>query len=259
MNDGANEYLQPGSIKCWYVNEAERERIAKTGKLFGEYSTSEYFSVVERIDNSFMRGYLGRTDSPYPWLYNWNAPLTYFIDYRARKHVYFTFDHIVLYQLVELIAGADGNKPLEFVLKRIDNKRFSKPNTAFMIMPFHSQELNGFYTSAIKPFLKSRCQTDIYRADDFRNNDIIVETIYRLIEESEVIIADTTFENKNAFYELGYASAKEKEIITIQNKNIEKRLFFDRAHIRSILYDPDDLESFFFDLEATITSIRSRQ
>lgn len=127
-----------------------------------------------------------------------------------------------------------------------------------MIMPFHHTDTDHFYLQRIKPLLMEKLDVDIYRADDFRNNDIIIETIYSLIEESEIIIADTTYENKNAFYELGYASAINKEIIRVQNKLAGQPLFFNRAHIRSILYDPAEQGVFQFDLLSTIETIRQK-
>ena len=148
--------------------------------------------------------------------------------------------------------------PLRFILKRIDDNKYFKKDQAFMIMPFHNPVLDKIYFDSIRPFLKDQLNITIYRADDFRDNDIIIETIYKLIEESEFIIADTTKENKNCFYELGYASAIGKEIIIIQNKTEEQKLFFDRAHIRAIMYDSDDVSTFQFDLKSTIESIRGR-
>jgi len=127
-----------------------------------------------------------------------------------------------------------------------------------MIMPFHKNDIGKFYFENIKPFLVDNMKIDIYRADDFKDNDIIVHTIYKLIEESEFIIADTTHENKNVFYEIGYASAIGKEIIIIQNRKTEQKLFFDRAHIRAIMYEPNDIETFHFELKSTIESIRDR-
>lgn len=242
-------------IECWYVDESTRNQAMKNQKPFCENSsTSEYFKITKRLDNSFIEGYLGRKDAEFNFFDNTISTLTYFIDYDNRKKIYFTFDKVSLYQVMEIIP----EKPLRFIMKRIDNLKAFKKNQAFMIMPFHSDKLDKFYNDNIKSFLKDKMSIDIYRADDFRDNDIIVQTIYTLIEESEFIIADTTLENKNSFYELGYASAIGKEIITIQNKPTEQKLFFDRAHIRAILYDPKDIKSFIFDLESTIKSIRDR-
>jgi len=242
-------------LPCWYVDEAERLESIKHQKQFCDHNTSEYFYLANRIDNTFIEGYIGRADYESTFLERINSVLTYFDAYNKRKPIYFTFDKITLYQVVEILP----ENPLRFILKRIDNIKPFKKNQAFMIMPFRKKELGKLYFNQIKPFLKNNLQIEIVRADDFRDNDIIIQTIYTLIEESEFIIADTTFENKNSFYELGYASALGKEIITIQNRNAKQKLFFDRAHIRAILYDLNDMETFYFDLESTIKSIRARQ
>lgn len=242
-------------LPCWYISDKDRIDAIKNRKPFSEsYKASEYFKISKRIDSIHIEGFLGRYDQGYTFHDEMETQFTYFSDYKSRQKIYLTFDKISLYQVLEIFP----EKPLKFILKRIDNLKNFKANQAFMIMPFHKEDLDKFYFDHIKPYLKDSLNIDIYRADDFRDNDIIVQTIYNLIEESEFVIADTTLDNKNAFYELGYASAIGKEIITIQDKAAEQRLFFDRAHIRTILYDNSDIETFHFDLSATIKSIRDR-
>ena len=182
------------------------------------------------------------------------SELEYFISYRERKKVYFTFDKIALYEVIEIIP----ENPLRLILRRVNDNKSFKNNQAFMIMPFHNESLDKLFFKNILPFLKDNLGITIYRADDFRDNDIIIETIHKVIEESEFIIAETTKDNKNSFYELGYASAMGKEIIMIQDKSEEQKLFFDRAHIRTIMYDINNIETFHFDLKSTIASIRNR-
>ncbi|HRI31833.1 MAG TPA: hypothetical protein PLQ21_09900, partial [Candidatus Kapabacteria bacterium] len=89
-------------------------------------------------------------------------------------------------------------------------------------------------------------------------NDIIVETIYNQIEISEFIICETTYDNKNVFYELGYASALNKEILTIQNEKISNNFFFDRAHIRTITYNLDEIDIFHDRLRKSVIAIRDK-
>lgn len=243
-------------LPCWYVSDKDRIDSIKNQKPFSEpINPYSYFKISNRIDSTNIEGYLGRYDQLYTFHDEILTQFTYFSDYKSRKKIHFTFDSVSLYQVLEIFP----EKPLKFILKRIDNLKNFKSNQAFMIMPFHKANLDKFYFDNIKTFIKNKLNIDIYRADDFRDNDIIVQTIYTLIEESEFIIADITIENKNAFYELGYASAIGKEIITIQDKTIEQRLFFDRAHIRTIMYDTTDIETFQFDLSAHIKSIRDRQ
>lgn len=252
-----DHYEAPSNIlTCWHINEEERSLAIKNQKPFkNSQSSTDYFKITKRIDSDFIEGHLGRHDMDLSFH---NSPdfgsYTYFMDYKSRKKVYFTFDNIALYEVIEIIP----DKPLRFILKRIENHKTFKKNQAFMIMPFHNESLDKMYFDNIRPFLKDELGITIYRADDFRNNDIIIDTIYKLIEESEFIIAETTIENKNSFYELGYAAAMGKEIIITQNKKEEQKLFFDRAHIRAIMYDVDDVETFKFDLKSTISAIRSR-
>jgi len=246
----------PDVLPCWYVTEEKRVSALKDKKPFSDrYAASEYFKITKRIDTTFIEGHLGTYNHNMTFHDNYNfGNDNFFTDYKERKKVYFTFDKIALYQVMEIIP----ENPLRFILKRIDDNKYFKKDQAFMIMPFHNPVLDKIYFDSIRPFLKDQLNITIYRADDFRDNDIIIETIYKLIEESEFIIADTTKENKNCFYELGYASAIGKEIIIIQNKTEEQKLFFDRAHIRAIMYDSDDVSTFQFDLKSTIESIRGR-
>jgi hypothetical protein len=244
-----------GYFRCWYVEEDEVLRAKVTGAPFAENKpTDDYFQLTNRIDEIFIQGHIARKNKDFSRLTDILEQYTYLINYIERKKVYFTFDHITLFELQELYTSYPN--PIVFTLKRIDIFKSTKTNQAFMIMPFHQELLDNLYITHIKPLLKKEFGIEIFRADDFRDNDIIIETIYRLIKESELIIADTTIPNKNAFYELGYASCLGKEIITIQNKK-EQKLFFDRAHIRSIFYDVDP-EPFLFELKSTIQAISSR-
>lgn len=249
-------YEQPkNTLPCWWVEDSERRSALKQQRKFHEtYPANCYFHIENRIDNFFLEGFLGRVEDKEAFLSRPQNNIIFFRDYENRQPVYFTFDQVNLYQLVEYFH----EDPIRFILKRIDNPKVIKHNQAFMIMPFHDEQLELFYKNHLRDYLKRELRIEVYRADDFRDNDIIIETIYKLIEESEFIIAETTLNNKNAFYELGYASALNKEIITVQNKNVEQKLFFDRTHIRSILYNPNDTATFQFDLKSTIESIRNR-
>lgn len=244
------------AMPLWSINEREKREANHNGQPYVTSQTSNYYDIVNRVDSQFIEIKIGRTDQAEPYHTDTRATnYTYIGDYYKREKVYFTFDRITLYELVEIYPAHP--EPIRFMLKRLDNNQFTFKGQAFMIMPF-SKALDRFYSLVIKSYLKEKHEINIYRADDFRDNDIIVETIYRQIEECEFIVADTTLENKNAFYELGYAAAMRKEIITIQDSSV-RQLFFDRNHIRCIFYDPKEIDKFQFDLSSTIQSIRSRQ
>lgn len=249
-------YVKPDDCsEIWYIDESERSNGIKNNKPFLEqFKTGLYFKLVERIDNKFIQGYIGDDNQSLAYIDETHMYLTFIRDYYERKKVYFTFDKVTLYRLIEI----HREKPLRFNLQREEIMERHINNQFFMIMPFGDQKLNEIYKEQLKSFIENKIKGKIFRADDFRNNDIIIDTIYKCIQESEIIIAEISENNKNVFYELGYASAKGKEIIMIQNRNKSEKLFFDRAHIRTIFYDLNNFDEFLFDLESTIAGIRAR-
>jgi len=244
-----------GVLKTWYVDEEEKNKATLGCRPFcNSIMADSYFKITERIDSQFIEGYLGHPRIDTYFFTEIQREFTYFDDYVARKKIYFTFDQISLFQVIQIYP----ENPVRLIMKQLDSIPVFKPNTAFMLMPFHNSVLNDFYKTRIQPFLKDKFGISIYRADDFTNNDIIIETIYSQIDQSEFIIADITEPNKNVFYELGYAAAKGKEIITLLQK-VGEFNFFDRNHIRSIVYDFNEIEKFYTELQGTIQSIRLRQ
>lgn len=249
-------YEQPSDVMlCWFVSEEDVLNSIRKGEPFPYFEPTEYFKRLSWIGSDHIEGYLGHNELHISFHDSIHTSYIYFKDYAQRKNVYLTFDRVALYKVVSIFP--EKSNPLRFILKQVTNRNHKK-DQAFMIMPFGESTLNELYKDQLKPFLKKELLMDIYRADDFSDNDVIVDTIYRYIEESEFVIADTTYSNKNAFYELGYAAALGTEIIIIQNKEVEQNLFFDRAHIRAILYEPKNLEPFFLELKNTISGIRQR-
>lgn len=250
------KFTRPDNVlELWYVDEAERNKAITSRKPFCEpYKTDTYFRIVKRIDSSFIEGFIGHKDYLLEFFAEMPTHYSYFSDYLSRRKIYFSFDKITLFQVTEIIK----DNPLRLILKRLDTLPTFEANTAFMIMPFKDDKLNEFYENNIRKHLKDTMNIDVYTAANFTDNDIIIETIYKRIEQSEFIIAETTKDNKNVFYELGYAVAKEREVITIQNEE-EKTFFFDRAHVRSITYSVENLARFKENLIATINTIRSRK
>lgn len=243
-----------GTFPCWVISDRDRLNSLKQNKPFHDYRPSCYFKITKQLDNNFIEGFLGHHSYNGNFHDNFANDYTYFDEYQKRLDVYFSFDRVTLYRLITI----HPTSPLTFILKRVDSPKSIKPNKAFMIMPFKYDDLNEFYERHIKGFLLKEMQIQIFRADDFNGNDIIVETIYNQIDEAEFIIADTSFQNKNVFYEFGYAAAKEKEIITIQNTDIDESLFFDRVHIRAVLYSLKNIPDFQRQLKNTINAIRDK-
>lgn len=242
-----------GTIPCWVVSDEARINALKNRTPFQDCRPHAYFKPTKRLDNNFIQGNLQSSmESDFHRIIS--TGITYFENYQRRKPIFFTLDRVTLYRLVEIIP----TNPLTFILKRIDEPQSIIRDKAFMIMPFGDPELNRFYLENVKSFLKNELNIDIYRADDFDGNDIIIDTIYKQIEESEFIITETSESNKNVFYEFGWAASRDKEIITIQNEKIEKQLFFDRVHIRAIFYSFDRIEEFQENLKNTIVAIQKK-
>lgn len=243
-----------GDFPCWTFDPRNLQEFLKNKDYLAATRPTCYFKLTQRIDENFIAGYLGHTTYKGRYHDAITDSYSYFVDFKARRPVYFTFDKVTLYRLTEI----HPSDPLTFIFKRIDSPQTIKTNQAFMIMPFKDKSLNTLYTKHIRDYLLKEMSIKIFRSDDFNGNDIIVETIYKQIDESEFIIADTSHPNKNVFYEFGYAAAKEKEIITIQNTAIDKSLFFDRGHIRAVLYSPKNIPDLQRQLKNTIIAIRDK-
>jgi hypothetical protein len=245
--------IPTGTLPCWVISDSDRLNSIQKKQQFSDCFPSCYFKFTKRLDNNYIQGELGHRYEGFHKSINSNS-YDYIQEYKRRKDVYFSFDRITLYKLMETIPA----NHLTIILKRIDNPKSIISNHAFMIMPFKFDKLNEFYKTNIRDYLKTELQISVFRADDFNNNDIIIYTIYNQIEKSEFIITDTSYVNKNVFFEFGYAAAKDKEIITIQNTNIEQNLFFDRAHIRAIFYSLDNIPEFQERLKNTIKAISDK-
>ena len=245
-----------GTFPCWVISDYERIKSLKKNEPFYDYSPSCYFKPIQRINNNFLIGNLGHDSYNGEFHCDILRSYSYFEDYLKRQPVYFSFDRITLYRLIEIQPA----QPLNFILKRIDSPKVIINGSAFMIMPFGHDDLNNLYKNDIMSFLQNDrdLQIQIFRADDFNGNDIIIDTIYNQIEQSEFVIAEISNPNKNVFYELGWASAMGKEIITIQNKDIEENIFFDRSHIRTRLYSLNNVQELQRQLKNDIIAIRKK-
>ncbi len=248
-------YIQPENImKTWYVDEDEKRRGITNARPFYEtYQPDCYMQIVQRIDPLYLEVFIGRYDQPNDFFDDTPTDFSYFSNYNKRKNGFFTFDKITLYELTEIFK----TNPIRLILKKLEHVPVFTPNRVFMIMPFREARFKEFFEINVRQFLKSELNIDVYRADDFTDNDIIIETIYNQIETAEFIIAETSTNNKNSFYELGYAVAKQKEVITMQLRS-EMEFFFDRAHIRSIVYEFENPSAFTSQLKSTIENIRRR-
>lgn len=246
---------------CFYVERQKYEEIRKNNSLLNiSYSPHIFVDTIEHYDAESFRALIGPKDQDKD-KEEYHTPsnivdYSYFADYKKDKAGVFTFDGISFYKILGYYFTTD--KKVEINLRRIREVYGYKPNSAFMLMPFRDTSLKDFYEVYIKNFLKSEMNIDVLRADDICDNDVIINTIYSQIENSEFIIAEISELNKNVFYEIGYAAAKQKDIIMILQAGKEPS-FFDRSHIRWIEYTLDKPEPFKTQLSETIKSIRSKR
>ena len=110
-----------------------------------------------------------------------------------------------------------------------------QPNLLFIIMAMiknNDTVSNIFY--AIKTVSEKKGFT-AERVDDVFGYDTINTKLLKHIELSEVIIADLTFERPNCYYELGYAHAKNKNVIITAKEGT--KIHFDVSNYTVIFYN----------------------
>ena len=93
---------------------------------------------------------------------------------------------------------------------------------------------NELYADVIKPVCEG-LGLDAYRADESLGPGVIIADIARQIDESQLIIADITPTNPNAFYEVGYSHARNKPTILIAEADTP--LPFDISGFRTLFYE----------------------
>lgn len=79
------------------------------------------------------------------------------------------------------------------------------------------------------------------RVDKVNQADSITQTIIDYLINSELVIADITGHNPNAFYEMGYRASTGRPMIHLRERN--ENIPFDIAGIRAFDYDLSDLDS----------------
>ena len=103
----------------------------------------------------------------------------------------------------------------------------------FVIMPFDTK-LTPVYEDHISKVCKN-IGLDCMRADLTLNTGTIVNDIWSLIYNAQIIICDCTGKNPNVFYELGIAHALGKKTICITQNSAD--IPFDIKHLRYIEYE----------------------
>lgn len=113
----------------------------------------------------------------------------------------------------------------------VDALRRQDRNLVSVMMPF-SPNFNGVYTALQGAVTGAglTCQ----RADNFWEDNTIIQDIVTLIAKARIVICDCTDRNPNVFYEAGIAHTLGKDVILITQN--EADIPFDLRHLRYIRY-----------------------
>lgn len=115
----------------------------------------------------------------------------------------------------------------------------------FIVCPIGSEDSPQRKRSDIvlKHIIDSVCDAldfNVIRVDKLHDVDRIDNTIIEHLNDADLVIADMTEHNPNAFYEMGYRHALGKPLIPIMEEGT--KLPFDVANLRTITYATNDLE-----------------
>lgn len=90
----------------------------------------------------------------------------------------------------------------------------------------------------LKPIC-NECDFEVIRVDESNTGDSITKNIIEHLTYDDLVIADLSEQNPNAFYELGYRTALGKPTIQIKSKG--EPLPFDVSSIQTFDYDVTDI------------------
>jgi len=85
----------------------------------------------------------------------------------------------------------------------------------------------------------NECGFEVIRVDESNTGDSITKNIIEHLTHDDLVIADLSEQNPNAFYELGYRTALGKPTIQIKSKG--EPLPFDVSSIQTFDYDVTDI------------------
>jgi Lon protease-like protein len=153
----------------------------------------------------------------------------------ARNKFNTEYNELLLQEQLRIILNELGSStPLSLYNPVFKGRGFKQNNKlVFALMPF-SEKFRPIYTEIIKPTVEILDLKSV-RADDLYGPRPIIEDIWRLVNESHIIIADVTSRNPNVFYEIGLAHSIGKDVIIISQSLDD--VPFDLRHYRRIIYE----------------------
>ncbi|PKL78636.1 MAG: hypothetical protein CVV25_11035 [Ignavibacteriae bacterium HGW-Ignavibacteriae-4] len=121
----------------------------------------------------------------------------------------------------------------------------------FVIQPFDNDKFDKRFEDIFKPAIQN-AGLEPYRIDKDLSVRIMIDEIEQNISDSVICFAEITSDNPNVWYELGFAFAKNKDVVMICSDERNDKFPFDIQHRHIIKYSTNS-KSDFEDLEDTIT------
>lgn len=115
--------------------------------------------------------------------------------------------------------------------------------TCFVIQPFDKGPFDKRYEDVFAPAI-SAVGLELYRVDRDPGASIPIEQIETGIRNSDVCLADITTDNPNVWFELGFAIARQKEVILVCSEERKAPFPFDVQHRNIITYSTDSPRDF---------------
>lgn len=112
-------------------------------------------------------------------------------------------------------------------------KKVDRPKRIFVIMPF-SKEFDDVYLLGVRE-VAEKLGLVAERADDIEHNEQILDIIQNNIRTCDIVIADTTHQNPNVFYEIGFSHAVKVPTVLISRSG--QKMPFDLKAMNHIFYE----------------------
>lgn len=118
--------------------------------------------------------------------------------------------------------------------------------TCFVVSPIGDEgsDIRKRADKVFKYIISPVCETvgfEAIRVDKLNQVDSINQTIIDYLTSADLVIADLSGHNPNAFYEMGYRASLRRPIIHLKEKT--EKIPFDIAGIRAFDYELSDLDS----------------
>lgn len=144
------------------------------------------------------------------------------------RHTCWSLEERDLFRMLLLNQQNNALSPNVFSVGAL---RQQDQNLVSVMMPF-SMNFNNVYT-ALQGAVTA-CGLRYQRADNFWEDNTIIQDIVTLIAKARIVICDCTDRNPNVFYEAGIAHTLGKAVILITQN--EADIPFDLRHLRYIRY-----------------------